>query len=730
MKQAFPFITFLRFFLLKLTPLSFSFFLSFTLAAFLLPGSPVSAQSISGQVFEDRDGDGILDPGEPLLSGIQIDLFGQKDAGGGIDQTIMTNESGYFSFSPGNGCYLLLPHNPEGWRMSLSRSDSFLKTTPGYTLPVGQPRFAMIGQGLDNLRSGTFRHTSMGDSIAWNWNSCLFSDSFWYSKQVRSRIACSAPSAIVTLDEAAVKGEHTDDLLVDDHDDVNNVFRVIEIQPELITLSMIGNDLLGIEPDNDPTQAEINRAVAEVLDARQNLQEALSALTSEIPGADIALNTLYDNLAYDCYASSTNDFHREWLPLVNQILRDLAWGQTRRASINEVAADFAHEDQDGTCYGFDKKICRDFFQTDNIHPNNDGYKIIREKVWEAVGGMNLGPKDAIGRTSISNADFGILRHVRRLLPSQWQLRNGGSASDPEAALNDNDGDLAAAITLGIADEEFRLSGFADWLDEVQIVKVIAGVRYKTAGTVADDFYRIEASVTGIFRPEPGHAYIPTNWNFYTPIVGGGGPNQPPENPDYSGAKLLVLPNVNSFRDVSATLTKNPILPAGSPDYEWPAVTHEDLSTATIRIVSAPVSHTSGNDNYQIEIDAAWLDLYGWEKPRPPEVQNLEVNRLSDGTLEVSFDPLSGTQRYNLYFGRISCVHEGIYDHGASAPAGPLCNALVEDAGGGRLKIVVQPFDEPSEDSYILVTAHVDDVESPSGHSSNNSEIDRSQSICR
>ena len=53
-------------------------------------------------------------------------------------------------------------------------------------------------------------------------------------------------------------------------------------------------------------------------------------------------------------------------------------------------------------------------------------------------------------------------------------------------MNDQDGNSPAAITLGIGDEEFRLSGFPDWFDEIQIVKVISGVRCRTAGTVVDD----------------------------------------------------------------------------------------------------------------------------------------------------------------------------------------------------------------------------------------------------
>jgi lysophospholipase L1-like esterase len=209
---------------------------------------------------------------------------------------------------------------------------------------------------------------------------------------------------------------HTDDLLVDDAADDNNVFRVMAFSPppKLITLSMIGNDLKDLSPAGVPTQAQINRAVEEILDSRQNLQEALSVLTSTIPGADLALNTLYDNLAYNCYTADSTSFHRQWLPIVNRILRELAWGQSRRASINEAAAEFAHEDQNVQCTGFDQMICAGFLNLDTIHPNNNGYKIMLEKVWEAGGGVNLGPKDVNGRTAIAGSErFRRARRNRR-----------------------------------------------------------------------------------------------------------------------------------------------------------------------------------------------------------------------------------------------------------------------------------------------------------------------------
>jgi hypothetical protein len=702
------------------------------LATVCLAASVAAAQDISGRAFEDRNANGIPDPNEPLLPGVTVELFGQSDSAGALDASVQTDALGQFSFSPGNGCYVLRPLEPLDWRPSVARFDRFVRAPfPGdATYPVGEPRFGRLAHGIDHLRAGSLRYTAMGDSIATNFNFCeLFNlfGSFEYSERLRDRLNCTTSGTPVTLDAAAVKGEHTDDLLVDDGANLNNVFSVIGVQPEMISISMIGNDLLDVDRDN-PTQAETNTAVAEILDARQNLQEALSSMLSEIPGVDVTLNTLYDNLSFDCYGGTASSaFHREWIPIIDQMLRDLAWGQVRPVTINEVAAEFVAEDQNGACGGFDQLICT--AGSDGIHPVQDGYDVIAEKLWEAAAGVNLGSRDALGRASIGQLDYGYLRRVRRIYPTVWETRSGATVVDPAAALDGDDGGATASIGLGGGAEEFRLSGFPDFFDEVQIVKVVAGVRYRTSGTFADQLYRVEASRTGEFRAPPGFDFTRTNWNFYTPIVGAGGPNAPAEKPDYPEAELLVRPNVAALREVSATLTGNPELPAAAGEYEWPALTHDDLAAAAVRVTAASVGADPGVAP-RVELDAAWLDLYGWEKPRPQQVGGLRVERLADGTLETSFDTVAGAQRYNLYVGRLTTVRQGEYDHGAAAPAGPDCDAPTEVAGTDRLEIVTPPGSQPAVDVYLLVTAHVDDVESPSGTARVGEEIDRSQSVCR
>jgi hypothetical protein len=481
---------------------------------------------------------------------------------------------------------------------------------------------------------------------------------------------------------------------------------------------------LNDEPEgDDPTQEEINRFAAELVDSRQNLQEAVSSLVSEIPGASVELNTLYDNLADDCDSSTA---HNEWLPILNRMLRDLAWGQARRVTNAEVYAEFAHEDLLGGCTGFQGEICQ---LLDGIHPLGSGYEIIREKLWEALNGVNLGARDALSAPSITGVDQGYLRRVARLAPTEWEALSGAAVSDPEAAFDDEDGGAAAAITLGVGAEEVRFRGFPDYLDEIVPVKVVAGVRYRTTGTVGDDFYRVEASVDGTFRPPPGHAYAPTDWDYFTPLVGGGGPDAPAEDPDYGDAELLVVPEVAALRTVSGTLTRNPVLAPDGSGYEWPALAREELGTSEIRVAAAPVAGTAGDD-YQVLVDAVWLDVYGLEKDRPPEVTAVTVEKAGDGGLVVGFDELSGAELYNVYFGDlVELSATGSYTHGDATAGAQRCDVETRSAGPGRLETELGPAQVPAGARYLLVTGRVDGVESPAGFTSGGEERDRSQNVC-
>jgi len=148
----------------------------------------------------------------------------------------------------------------------------------------------------------------------------------------------------------------------------------------------------------------------------------------------------------------------------------------------------------------------------------------------------------------------------------------------------------------------------------------------------------------------------------------------------------------------------------------------------LALASAPVAGTGGNDAWFVALDAAGsISTAGRSRGLPRSRTSARASR--HGTLEVSFDPLPAPALQPL-FRAAEHGPSGSYDHGHGGTAAPLCAAPTQNAGGGRLKIVVTSSQVPSVDGYFLVTAHVDDVESPAGTRSSGEEIDRSQSICR
>jgi hypothetical protein len=702
---------------------------SLLVAALFIGGA---GAQVSGVVFEDRDADGLQGPGEPGLDGVSVLLLGTTSLGAPVDLSVLTGPDGSFSFSPGDGTYVVEVVDPEGYRPTSTRSDSLSQGSAGFEHPVGLPRHAAHLGAAGALRGGDLDLVAMGDSIAVNFNFlCAAQGDYWYSLRVGDRLQDAAPAASVGVQGAAVKGEHSDDLLVDDSNDLNNVFRVMDLTdpPELVTLSIIGNDLLNDDPPSGAGQPEENRAAAEVIDSRQNIQEYLATLTTALPEAGLVVHTLYDNLAWRCGPGDTTSFHVEWMPVINQMMRDLTFGQARPAAVAETAEEYAHLDLLDQCDGFEDLICRDLFGFDNIHPRDTGYEVHREKVWEAVGGVQLGSSHPLQRTSAEGLGFGYLPLRLRLLGTVTETLGGAGAVDPEAALDDEDGDAAAQVSLGGAAGEFRVSGFPDWYDEVEVVKVLAGVRYGTTGTVGADTYRFEASRDGVFRPAPGHPYAPTDWDFFTPIVGGGGPNAPAADPDYPDARTLALPDVAGLRTASATLTRNPVPSPGGDSLIWPPLSWQELGESVIRLAAAPEPGGGGTFGYQVRLESAFLEVYGNLKERPGEVLALLLSKDGEGGLLLEVDELAGAQRYNLYAGSLAALAGGGGDHGG-AVAGPWCDADTDPAGAGRLGLGLAAGEVPSGSLYFLVTAHVDDVESPTGYADpGGDERDRSQSTC-
>src|SRR5258705_13711799 len=88
-----------------------------------LSAVPSFGQGVSGKTFEDRNANGIRDAGEPAIPGVNVTLFGTRDVGGALEQSVTSAADGAFTIAPGNGCFLLDAVDPAGWRQSFTRSD-------------------------------------------------------------------------------------------------------------------------------------------------------------------------------------------------------------------------------------------------------------------------------------------------------------------------------------------------------------------------------------------------------------------------------------------------------------------------------------------------------------------------------------------------------------------------------------------------------------------------------
>ena len=527
------------------------------------------AQTIGGTVFEDLNWNGYQDAGETELQGLQVFLYGRVDGSGTLTLDAFTQGDGSFLFDSGdglgNGCYVVDIDVPEGWRFTLP---SQWQCPPGADHPVGERRFGTLRNFRSNLMSGSFLHVALGDSIAAAVNLCIFDDTD-YIEHIQDRISCVEPAA--QTDNRAVAGYHIEDLLTPGSPQY--LPNIIALNPKLITISMGGNDFLGAEPgdQNQPyNPAVIRESVDELIATGQSYQEVLSTIVEKLPDCDVEVNTVYDNLAEDC---SSTPFHNVWVPIWNQAIREVTWGQRRQVSIAEINLDLAHEDVNGqNCCGYEGNIC-----WDTLHPNEEGAQVIEEALWETFGGANLGPRDGIGATVIDNFNVGLLERVATRYPSRTTIVSG-TISNPDGALSE-DG-TGALVASGTA--ELRIAGFDAAPDDIVISKALLFVKYRTDASPTDDYYRIEASLDGSFSPP---AYSVTGFNTIIPIVGGSGTSGNLGQP----SRVLAYSHYPQYRVVSANLTKNPADDGTATGrYVFPSPTWDDIGTTEIRLVMTPV----------------------------------------------------------------------------------------------------------------------------------------------
>ena len=567
------------------------------LAAPLLASGTLIAATVGGVVFADYDRDGVHDAGEPPIRNVQVFLRGLADA---VALSDRTDAAGAYSFAGvANGQYTLTILRPDSVRGTFPQRTADPAPVPN--LPFGRSRFSLmdrLGPTLWQRRAGgQFRHIGLGDSIAFGFNLCgSITGSGGYLEPTTARLNASS-GANVVLDKQAVLGHETPDLLIpgtdpDSSGRENDVFYVIDEQPDLVTVSIGGNDFLGAEDSGDAAIA------AALVAARQNLQEILSALVTGVPQADFEINTVYDN------HEGEDATHNAWAGIWNQMLREAAWAQRRRVTIAEVYPEYAH-DENSTTLGQPGLICQGILNLDGIHPTNAGYDVHEEKLWQSMGGITVAGSD------LTDIDLGYLRRTAKTSASAHNALTG-NITDPEGAMAPG----GASAIVGSDDQELRVSDFLPIAPpgNQDLLQAVLIVRYRTTGAPVDDTYRFEASVDGSFST-PGSTT--TTWNTILPVVGGAG---------ILGGEPLAFPDVPSFRQVSAPIY------AGSPVDGSPTLTWTDLDTLTVRLVTTAVG---APDAYSVEWDGAQLEVFAG----PAGSARIERTLLEGGPISA---PLSRT----------------------------------------------------------------------------------------
>ncbi len=529
-----------------------------TAAVLLSSFSVASGQVLTGLVFEDIDRDGVHDPGEPVLPDVPVILYG---ADGSVDVQTLTDANGIYSFNAGTGAEYVLDLKP-GAELRMSFQDLGADPDPIPDFPQGRRRPGVLQNLVENLRlsspAAPIVHVALGDSIAYGFNLCDSpSGQNDYVTPFTGRLDAAGSAS---LDKLAVLGQETRDLL--DAGNSGSLYAAIQRSADLVTISIGGNDFLSSDGNEAATAANL-------VAARQNLQEILSTLVSRLPYADIVLNTVYDNEDGD------DSFHNRWGPIWNQALRDVAWGQRRRIGIAEIWPDYSHLDPaTNTKLGEMDLICW-FFGLDAIHPTRTGYDLHEHKLWQGAGGLQM----AAGS---QERNFGYLRKMATRFPTQYFDVNGGATQETEAFMEDG---VGAQIPAG--NQELRLQGF-DATPRGLLHQVVVNVRYRTTASPNDDYYRFEASVDGTYSA-PGSSS--STWNTRVPIVGSSG----------IGAPVLAYKDQPGWREVSALISKGSGID-GSPTLTW-----QDLATLSVRVVSTAVG---SSDPFVIEWDVASIDLYG------------------------------------------------------------------------------------------------------------------------
>ena len=130
----------------------------------------VGVSSIGDMVFEDLDRDGIMDPSEPGVSGVTVEL---QDANGVVLTTTTTNADGKYLFEGlAPGVYMIRFVTPSGYAVTLPNRGDSDELDSDINMATGKTGMINLGENEDirSVDAGLFRTASLGNFVFFDDN--------------------------------------------------------------------------------------------------------------------------------------------------------------------------------------------------------------------------------------------------------------------------------------------------------------------------------------------------------------------------------------------------------------------------------------------------------------------------------------------------------------------------------------------------------------------------------
>ncbi|MCB9278057.1 MAG: carboxypeptidase regulatory-like domain-containing protein [Lewinellaceae bacterium] len=122
--------------------------------------------SLGDYVWEDTDGDGLQDSGEPGVSGVTVNL---KDAGGNVIATTTTDGNGYYHFTglvPGTySVQFVLPGGYEFTQLNQGGDESLDSDADATMNGMTNTVTLASGDNYEDLDAGLYQPASLGDYV-------------------------------------------------------------------------------------------------------------------------------------------------------------------------------------------------------------------------------------------------------------------------------------------------------------------------------------------------------------------------------------------------------------------------------------------------------------------------------------------------------------------------------------------------------------------------------------